>query len=588
MAESINVLYVDTDPAFKDRVASFFSSTSNDIQIHHVSTVSEALDSLSMDRFDCLVTDYQLSDMHGIDLLEEIRSEWPNFPVILFTDQGNEQIASQAITSGISDYLRKEATSDQFTVLKHRIENLVQQHRAIKQQKRQLDAIESAHEGISILDSDGNFEFVNSAYANPYGYTPDELIGQHWHMLYREEDVETVESEILPEVAENGSWLGETIGLRKDGSTFVADHSLAQTVDDGLVCTIRDISKNQARRQELQIFKEFVEQSPMLVTLLDKDGTVVYDNTGLDLEWRHGPENFLGDNVFDYIHPADQEEVFETFELVQETPNEPSVVEYRFLGTDNEWRWLRSIAINRLDDPMIEGIPVTSIDITDRKSHEEELKRQNERLEEFVGVVSHDLRNPLNVATGHLSLVAEECDSDSLDAIDRALTRMNQLISELLTLARSGETVSDPEHISLTTIAHRAWNTVETLDANINVETQTKVSADPNRIQQLFENLFRNAVEHGGNDVSVTVGDMHNQNGFFVEDTGPGIPLDEREKVFESGYTTVESGAGFGLSIVDQIVQAHGWNIEITESDIGGARFEITGIRSENPGEVLE
>ena len=86
-------------------------------------------------------------------------------------------------------------------------------------------------------------------------------------------------------------------------------------------------------------------------------------------------------------------------------------------------------------------------------------------------------------------------------------------------------------------------------------------------------------MEHVGDGVTVRVGPLSG-GGFYVEDDGPGIPEDERDQVFESGYTTERDGTGFGLNIVREIVEAHGGAISLTESDEGGARFEITGIET--------
>ncbi|MFT4881065.1 MAG: signal transduction histidine kinase, partial [Salinirussus sp.] len=112
--------------------------------------------------------------------------------------------------------------------------------------------------------------------------------------------------------------------------------------------------------------------------------------------------------------------------------------------------------------------------------------------------------------------------------------------------------------------------------AELNTEAKRRIRANGNSLQQLFENLYRNAVEHGGDNVTVQVGAM--DGGFYVADTGPGIPESEREAVFEAGYSTSERGTGFGLRIVKQIVDGHGWNVAVTESEQGGARFEITGV----------
>ena len=120
-----------------------------------------------------------------------------------------------------------------------------------------------------------------------------------------------------------------------------------------------------------------------------------------------------------------------------------------------------------------------------------------------------------------------------------------------------------------------SWQQGSTGDATLVTETDRRVLADDSRLQELFENLFRNAVAHGS-DVTVTVGDL--DGGFSVADDGPGIPPEDRERVFDHGYSTRGRGTGFGLSIVQEIADAHGWEVAVTESDDGGARFEVTGV----------
>ncbi|WP_066413306.1 hybrid sensor histidine kinase/response regulator [Halorubrum aethiopicum] len=228
----------------------------------------------------------------------------------------------------------------------------------------------------------------------------------------------------------------------------------------------------------------------------------------------------------------------------------------------------------------------------------DELKRQNERLQEFADVVSHDLRNPLTVAEGRLRLVEEECDSEHLEGVIRAHDRMNELIQDLLTLAREGEEVGDLEPVALADLLESCWVHVDRPPgARIRVDVDRTVRADRTRLQQLFENLLRNGVEHGstgsrtasgddvehgrssdGDAVTVTVGELPDGTGFYVEDDGIGIPPDAREDVFDPGYSTDEGGTGFGLSIVRQVVEAHGWEIRAVEGSEGGARFEVAGV----------
>ncbi|MDZ7849720.1 MAG: ATP-binding protein [Halodesulfurarchaeum sp.] len=210
-------------------------------------------------------------------------------------------------------------------------------------------------------------------------------------------------------------------------------------------------------------------------------------------------------------------------------------------------------------------------DVTEEERAKRELKRQNERLERFTSTVSHDLRNPLTVATGRLEIAVEETDSEHVETALDALERMETMIEDLLDLARQGQQVDETETVSLETAAREAWKMVQTDDATLEVRGDRDLEADPDRLASVFENLFRNAVEHVGPDVTVTV--EPTAEGFAVGDDGPGIPPGDRENVFESGYTTDTDGTGFGLTIVTEVAEAHGWTVEVDESRAGGARF---------------
>ncbi|MFC7137013.1 ATP-binding protein [Halobaculum litoreum] len=207
----------------------------------------------------------------------------------------------------------------------------------------------------------------------------------------------------------------------------------------------------------------------------------------------------------------------------------------------------------------------------ERQVVEEDLRRQNDRLEEFAAIVSHDLRNPLAVAKGQTELAAEECDSEHLDKARRAHDRMDRIVSDVLTMARGGRVVEDPDEIDLGRVARDAWETVDTRAATLDAAAAPRIVADESRLVQLLENLFRNAVEHGGDDVAVRV--EATPRGFAVADDGPGIPAADRDSVFDHGYTSREEGTGFGLSIVREIAGAHGWTVSVEESAGGGARF---------------
>ncbi|MFC4987427.1 PAS domain S-box protein [Saliphagus infecundisoli] len=210
----------------------------------------------------------------------------------------------------------------------------------------------------------------------------------------------------------------------------------------------------------------------------------------------------------------------------------------------------------------------------ERAAQRQLLEQQNDRLEEFASTVSHDLRNPLNVASGRLELLREDTDSQHAQPIVDALERMDDLIEECLMFARQGQLVTDPIQVDIETIAERAWQTVDTEDTTLTVDDLRTVKADEERLRTLFENLFHNAILHG-DATAVQIGPLEDGPGFYVADDGSGIPESEHETVFDRGYSTSETGTGLGLSIVEAIADAHGWEIVLAEGNETGSRFEV-------------
>jgi PAS domain S-box-containing protein len=225
-------------------------------------------------------------------------------------------------------------------------------------------------------------------------------------------------------------------------------------------------------------------------------------------------------------------------------------------------------------------------DITERKRREQALEQKNERLDQFTSFVSHDLRNPLQVAAGHAALARENGDSQRIRHVESALSRMDEMIEDLRTLTFADRERLETTRVDLKTAAQDAWSGIDSSGLTLLVRESCPVVADREFLLHVLENLFRNAMEHAGENATISVGCLEGGEGFYVADDGPGIPEDEREEVLGYGYTTTDEGTGIGLSIVRTVADAHEWEITVTESESGGARFEFTGTGSPSQGEV--
>ncbi|WP_318571050.1 histidine kinase N-terminal 7TM domain-containing protein [Salinigranum marinum] len=261
-------------------------------------------------------------------------------------------------------------------------------------------------------------------------------------------------------------------------------------------------------------------------------------------------------------------------ELFVEWESEPIRREV-VIEREGEKRYLDGV-VTPIVGSRMRGWSVIFRDVTERRKRERELRRQNERLDEFASVVAHDLRNPMNVAQGRVALAREGSENEHLEIAAESLRRIETIIDDTLTLARQGKSVGELESVGLQPVVEQCWGIVSTADAELTVEGTLTVRADPGRLRHIVENLLRNAVEHGGDDVTVRVGPL--ADGFYVEDDGPGVPDEIRGAVFEPGYTDSRGGVGLGLTIVKRIAEAHGWSVTLTEGRKRGARFEFTGV----------
>ena len=469
-----------------------------------------------------------------------------------------------------------------------------QEHEVQDLKERLKFAVDGADLGVWDWDMQTDDVEFNDNWATMLGYDPDE-IGSHlneWEQRVHPDDLALVEDALDEHIA------GDTEYYETEHRMRTADGGWKWVRDVGKIFE-RDEEGNPTRAVGIHID---IDERKTSRRVLEEERDMFAEGPTVVFKWRAAegwPVEYVSDNVEDVlgykpdvletgekpyrelIHPEDRERVAREVErnsdpVTDRFSHEP----YRVLTADDDVRWVLDHSKNIRGDGDITHMLGYLVDITEQKQRENELERQNERLDTFASTLSHDIRNPLNVATAGTELATQECDTEHLDDVTWALSRMEDLMDDLLLLARQGETVGDKETISLKTVVEECWRNVETGEAALNIDDEAKLKADRSRFTEALENLFRNAIQHGGESVTATVGILEHKSGFYVADDGQGIPASDWEDVFDSGFTKSEDGTGFGLTIVNQIYEAHGWDITVTESTAGGARFEITRIDS--------
>jgi PAS domain S-box-containing protein len=441
-------------------------------------------------------------------------------------------------------------------------------------------------DALVLVDADGEILLANRRVRDLFGYDPSELEGESVEVLVPEQvrDRHPSERESYmdnPTTRPMGADL-DLYARRSDGSTVPVDISLSpiRTGDSPeVIAAVRDVTEREALRRK---YRTVMEAAPDAMYLADSGTGEILELNRRAAELVETTERRLVGQAQTILHPSEDAERYrDLFErhvdeerTVSRFPDgDPLLVETT--SGDRIPVEISAQAAELNGDRVVIGV---FRDISDRREYERELERQVERLETLAEVLSHDLRNPLNVAKAHAEFAEASCDSEHLEKVETAHARMEDLLDDVLTLIREGYEVGSVEPLAVDGVVTECWEHVRTADATLRVARGGTIHADPQRVKNLFENLFRNAVEHGGGGVTVRVGVY--DGGFFVADDGPGIPADQRESVLEPGWTTSDGGTGLGLNIVSDIASAHDWEVTVSGSDDGGARFDFTGVET--------
>ncbi|WP_336336723.1 response regulator [Haloarcula brevis] len=228
--DSLSILHVDDDAALGALVETYLERDDSGLNCA-VTTETNPETALSLLRspeteFDCVVSDYQMPEMNGIDFLEAVRETHPELPLLLFSGEETDEVAPEIIQAGLTDYLKKGGGTEQYTTLIRRVGHAVESDGEFDANDRvELD-------GIGVVGNDERFEEATDTYASFYGYDSDEVVGKHWTELHPSDEVEHIKTHVLPVVERGGKWTGQSEGLRADETTF-RESKMVTALDDG-------------------------------------------------------------------------------------------------------------------------------------------------------------------------------------------------------------------------------------------------------------------------------------------------------------------------------------------------------------------
>jgi PAS domain S-box-containing protein len=323
-------------------------------------------------------------------------------------------------------------------------------------------------------------------------------------------------------------------------------------------------------RERSQLLEELFEQVPIYLYVKDREGRFRWVSDFYD----DAPSDPIGKTDLELFPEAGEKTYADDMRVIE--TGEPLLNEAEYIPSTDHYNLTSKVPWYG-ENGEIKGLIGVTREISERKEYQRRLERQNRRLEEFAAIVSHDLRNPLQVVQARLEMLdGADRDHDHVAVATDAADRMAEIITDTLVLARQGESVGEFERVALGDVVTDCWDAIETGSATLELADPPVVSADRSRVRTLLENLLANAVEHADEPVTVAVGGL--PGGFYVADDGPGIPDDQRGDVFEVSHSGAADGTGFGLAIVEEVATAHGWTVSVTDGESGGARVEVTGV----------
>lgn len=226
----LSILHVDDDPDLRSLVKAYLEREDGEFEC---TVTTESSPSAALDRirngdvaFDCVISDYRMPEMNGIEFLQAVRETHPELPLLLFSGEETAEVSAEIIRSGLTDYLRKGIGTDQYTLLLRRVEHAVAAGGEFDPDT------ETELDSIGVVGPNERFDEVDEMYASLYGYDPDEIEGKHWTELHPDDEVEHIRTHVFPVVKQGGKWTGRSKGLRSDGSTFT-ESKMVTTLDDG-------------------------------------------------------------------------------------------------------------------------------------------------------------------------------------------------------------------------------------------------------------------------------------------------------------------------------------------------------------------
>lgn len=446
-----------------------------------------------------------------------------------------------------------------------------------RRKDRRLEAIfNNSREIIVIIDTDRTVLRVNNTAEQVLGREKEDLedvkFGEYSFFFSEER------SKALFERAVDGEAVSETVEVEIDSKTRIMEVSLTPIQDeDGEVKSVLveayDITDLKSNEKQLEAA---FNSSYQMMGVLDTDGGVLRINSAVEDFFDVSREEVIGRHYSDLLDFIGDRDIMRMYKQFLQSSHFQKLQERGFYrqeihlekGDGQTAKLDVSLKAVRDGKGEMTAILAEARDVTQTKMDRRQLEDQKRRLERFSSIVSHDLRNPLNVASGYIELAKQSGKDEDFDRAMKAIDRMDQIIMELLEISGKPEHF-DKSSLDLEEVFEEAYSHTD-VEPDYKIEDSMEFKGGRSGVVRIFENLIRNTAEHN-DDAEIEIGVI--KKGFYYEDDGS-IDKDI-EKILEYGYSTSTEGNGLGLSVVQRVADINDWDLNIAKNKNGGLRFEF-------------
>lgn len=601
-AGSIRVLHVDDDACFLG-VSKEILMMEGNFEIDHALSVDEVFKKLETANYDVVVSDYEMPQKDGLQLLKELREQKNEIPFILFTGKGREEVTIKALNLGADGYHDKEGSPETvYGELSHII-GLVVDRKKAKQaleesEKRYRTLMEHATDAILVHDAKGRITDANQRACKNLGYTKEELVG----MTIADIDSEEIENRknvsLWPKVIAGETFTFESYQKRKDGSTLAVEVSLGpitigkETLVIGL---IRDISERKKAEEKINFQATLLNSVGQALMMVDRNWKIRYWNGAAEKLYGWSEKDVLGHGITEIMGNVYFREEAEEISRKLMT-GETWATELLATRRDGS---VIPVIVNHApffnDQGVLVGAVSITTDISEWKKNEEDLafalealsntidkiQELNEKLRVMGHLTEHDVRNKLSTVTGYSYLLKKKHadEADVVEDLDKMVQSVKE-IEKIFEFAKMYEQLGAEEltYVNVEKAVNEATALFSGLTIKVVNDCQGLTVLADSFLRQLFYNFIDNTRKYGKTATTIRVYyEKADEEGLTLicEDDGVGISVENKQQLFKEGFSTGGS-TGFGLFLIKKMIDVYGWAIGETGEYGKGARFVMT------------